>query len=172
VGNRCATAGPVLKKVYLGLGSNVGDREQFIRAAADAFNVKRLSPLYETEPQGFAGQAWFLNAVAEIETEFFPRQLLARVRAVERSLKRRRTVPNGPRTIDIDILLYGEVVMETAELTIPHPRYRERRFVLAPLADLAPALRDPVTRQTVAEMLAALSGQRVRLRCPQISDPQ
>jgi 2-amino-4-hydroxy-6-hydroxymethyldihydropteridine diphosphokinase len=166
-----------LKTVYLGLGSNVGDREQFIRAAVDALNragvhVKRLSPLYETEPQGFAEQAWFLNGVAEVETELFPRQLLTRIRAVERTFKRQRIVRFGPRTIDIDILLYGDVALETAALTIPHPRYRERRFVLAPLADLAPGLRDPVTRQSVAEMLAGLKGQTVRLRSPHISDPQ
>lgn len=167
-----------MKIVYLGLGSNVGDREQFIRAALEALEssgvqVKRLSPLYETEPQGFAAQGWFLNAVAEMETELFPRQLLRRIHAVERGLKRLRTVVNGPRTIDIDILFYGDTAIATRELTVPHPRYSERRFVLAPLADLAPGLRDPVTHRTVAEMLAGLRGQTVRLfRGPQVPDPQ
>jgi 2-amino-4-hydroxy-6-hydroxymethyldihydropteridine diphosphokinase len=163
---RLTAAGLVLKTVYLGLGSNVGDREANIHAAVDALSVggvlvKRLSPIYETEPQGLAAQGWFLNAVAEAETELFPLQLLGRIHAVERKLKRRRTVVNGPRTIDIDLLLYGDSVIATPELRVPHPRYRERRFVLAPLADLAPALRDPETRQTVATMLARLHGQTV-----------
>lgn len=153
--------------VYLGLGSNLGDREGWIRQAVDrlagsGIEVQRLSSIYETEPQGLADQAWFLNAVAETRTELKPLELLARTQAVEHALERRRTVVNGPRTIDIDILIYGDLVMDTPELTIPHPRYRDRRFVLAPLADLAPDLCDSVTGQTVAQMLAGLQGQVVR----------
>jgi 2-amino-4-hydroxy-6-hydroxymethyldihydropteridine diphosphokinase len=179
LGERHSTAGSVLKTVYLGLGSNVGDREGNIRTALEKLNaagvkVTRLSPLYETEPQGLAEQSWFLNAVAEVQTELFPLQLLARIQAIERELKRRRTVANGPRTLDIDILLYGDAVIDCKELAVPHPRYRERRFVLAPLADLAPKLRDPVTRKTVTEMLAELKGQKVSLFLgrPDVSDPQ
>jgi 2-amino-4-hydroxy-6-hydroxymethyldihydropteridine diphosphokinase len=102
--------------------------------------------------------------VAEFETDLFPKQLLQRMQKVERSMGRIRTIKDGPRNIDIDILLYGNAVMETEELEIPHPRYRERRFTLAPLAELNPTLRDPVTRKTMAQMLSALSGQSIRKR--------
>jgi 2-amino-4-hydroxy-6-hydroxymethyldihydropteridine diphosphokinase len=158
-----------LKIVYLGLGSNVGDSEALLRSALDELNgadlkLLRVSSLYETEPIGLREQRWFLNLVAEFETELFPKQLLHRLQKVERDLGRKRTVRNGPRTIDIDILLYGNSVVDSDEVEIPHPRYRERRFTLAPLAELNPELRDPVTRRSVAEMLAELKGQAVRKR--------
>jgi 2-amino-4-hydroxy-6-hydroxymethyldihydropteridine diphosphokinase len=158
-----------LKIVYLGLGSNVGDSELLLQAALDALNgpdlvLRRVSSLYETEPIGLREQRWFLNLAAEFETELFPKQLLHRIQKIERDLGRRRTVPNGPRTIDIDILLYGNSVVQAEELEIPHPRYRERRFTLAPLAELNPGLRDPVTHKTVAEMLAGLRGQTIHKR--------
>jgi 2-amino-4-hydroxy-6-hydroxymethyldihydropteridine diphosphokinase len=153
--------------VYLGLGSNIGDRESMIQTALNGLNtpdlrLQRVSSLYETEPIGFREQGWFLNCVAEFETELFPKQLLHRMQKVEIEMGRIRSVKNGPRNIDIDILLFGNVVMNTGELEIPHPRYRERRFTLAPLAELNPSLRDPVTHQTMAEMLTALTGQSVR----------
>jgi 2-amino-4-hydroxy-6-hydroxymethyldihydropteridine diphosphokinase len=156
-----------LKIVYLGLGSNVGDSEALLKSALAELDrpdlkMRRVSGFYETEPIGLREQRWFLNLVAEFETELFPKQLLRRIRKIEMGMGRTRTVQNGPRTIDIDILLYGNVVMKTEELEIPHPRYRERRFTLMPLAELSPDLRDPVTRQTMAEMLAALTGQVVR----------
>jgi 2-amino-4-hydroxy-6-hydroxymethyldihydropteridine diphosphokinase len=157
-----------LKLVYLGLGSNVGDSESLLQAALDGLNgpdlkLLRVSSLYETEPIGLREQRWFLNLAAEFGTELFPKQLLHRIQKIEKDLGRRRTgVRNGPRTIDIDILLYGNFVITTDELEIPHPRYRERRFTLAPLAELNPELRDPVTRKTVAEMLAGLRGQAIR----------
>ncbi len=155
-----------MKVVYLGLGSNVGDSETLLRSALDELNAPdlkllRVSSIYETEPIGLREQRWFLNLAAEFETELFPKQLLHRIQKVEKELGRRRTVRNGPRTIDIDILLYGSFVVRTEELEIPHPRYRERRFTLAPLAELNPALRDPVTHRTVAEMLAGLKGQAI-----------
>jgi 2-amino-4-hydroxy-6-hydroxymethyldihydropteridine diphosphokinase len=158
-----------LKIAYIGLGSNIGDREAALENALSQLNTPdlrllRKSSLYETEPIGFRDQGWFLNMVAEFETELFPKQLLHRMQKVERNLGRVRTIKNGPRTIDIDILLYGRAVVKTEELEIPHPRYRERRFTLAPLADLSPQLRDPVTRHTMAQMLAALSGQSIRKR--------
>jgi 2-amino-4-hydroxy-6-hydroxymethyldihydropteridine diphosphokinase len=158
-----------LKIVYLGLGSNMGDREALLKSALDALEaadlrLRRVSSLYETEPIGLREQRWFLNLVAEFETDLLPRQLLHRMQKIERSMGRRRTVENGPRTIDIDILLYGNVVMKIDELEIPHPRYRDRRFTLAPLAELNPDLKDPVTRKTMAEMLAGLAGQSVRKR--------
>lgn len=146
----------------------MGDREANLRAALDALeapdlHVRRVSPLYETEPVDFADQPWFLNLAAEASTGLFPRQLLARVQSIEHRLGRRRTVPKGPRTIDIDILYYGAAVIDTPELTIPHPRLHERRFVLAPLADIAAGLRDPRTRLTIQELLEkAPAGQAVR----------
>jgi 2-amino-4-hydroxy-6-hydroxymethyldihydropteridine diphosphokinase len=156
-----------LKIVYLGLGSNMGDREALLRSALAELDrpdlkLRRVSSLYETEPIGFREQAWFLNLAAEFETELFPKQLLLRTRKIEMAMGRRRTIENGPRTIDIDILLYGNAVIQTEELEIPHPRYRDRRFTLAPLAELSPDLRDPVSHRTMAEMLADLTGQSVR----------
>ena len=156
-----------MKTVFLGLGSNIGDRQAMLREALRALespqlHIRRLSPVYETEPMEVAGQHWFLNQVAEAETELFPLQLLHRIGRVEAQLGRRRLMPNGPRTIDIDILLFGNSVVHTAALEIPHPRFRERRFVLAPLADLAPELKDPVTRKTVRQLLGEVAGQVVR----------
>jgi 2-amino-4-hydroxy-6-hydroxymethyldihydropteridine diphosphokinase len=156
-----------MKTAYLGLGSNVGDREANLRAAierlpAPDLRVLRVSPVYETEPVDFTRQRWFLNLVVEAETSLFPMQLLARVARIERALGRVRAVPKGPRTIDIDILLYGKAVIQSDALEIPHPRMAERRFVLAPLADLAPDLRHPIAHRTVSEMLDAASPQTVR----------
>jgi 2-amino-4-hydroxy-6-hydroxymethyldihydropteridine diphosphokinase len=157
-----------VKTVYLSLGSNLGDRAENLqnaieRLAAPGLSVMRVSPIYETEPMDYANQNWFLNVVIEAETTFFPMQLLTRTSKIERSLGRVRTIANGPRTIDIDILLYGTVVMHSTRLEIPHPRMTERRFVLAPLADLAPGLRHPVTHRTVREMLGAAPPAVVRL---------
>jgi 2-amino-4-hydroxy-6-hydroxymethyldihydropteridine diphosphokinase len=157
-----------MKTVYLGLGSNIGDREANLRTAierlaAPGLHIARVSPVYETEPVYYADQRWFLNLVVEAETDLFPMQLLSRTARIERELGRVRTVPNGPRSIDIDILLYGNAVVRTPRLEIPHPRMAERRFVLAPLADLAPGLRHPVTRKTVAEMLETAPVASVRL---------
>lgn len=156
-----------MKTVYLSLGSNLGDRQRALRRAierlaAPDFRIRRLSSIYKTEPLEVRDQPWFLNLVLEAETELFPKQLLARIRKVERELGRKRLRAKGPRTIDIDILLYGETVMESPELVIPHPRLTERRFVLEPLAELAPQLRHPLSRQTIAELLAATLGQTVR----------
>lgn len=156
-----------MKTIYLGLGSNVGDREANLKAAvalleAPDLRILRLSPMYETEPVDYTEQRWFLNMVVEAETELFPLQLLARTGKLERELGRVRTVDKGPRTIDIDILFYGRIIVQTAKLEIPHPRVADRRFVLAPLADLAPDLRHPTTRRTVGEMLEAAPVQIVR----------
>jgi 2-amino-4-hydroxy-6-hydroxymethyldihydropteridine diphosphokinase len=153
-----------LKVVYLGLGSNVGNRSRNLRRALEELQardlrLRRASSLYETEPIGLREQPWFLNQVAEFETELPPLQLLERIRRVEKAMGRKRVVVNGPRTIDIDILLHGSTVMKTSELEIPHPRYRERRFVLEPLAELNPALKDPETGQTVAVLLDVVRGQ-------------
>jgi 2-amino-4-hydroxy-6-hydroxymethyldihydropteridine diphosphokinase len=157
-----------MKRIYLSLGSNVGDRGQNLRAAIDALpaagvRVLQVSPVYETEPVDYRDQGWFLNQVLEAETALFPMQLLARTQRIERDLGRVRTLPKGPRTIDLDILFYGTAVVKTARLEIPHPRIAERRFVLAPLADLAPDLRHPVTRRSVREMLQTAPPAAVRL---------
>jgi 2-amino-4-hydroxy-6-hydroxymethyldihydropteridine diphosphokinase len=156
-----------LKLVYLGLGSNMGDREASLRTALDQldapdFRLLRVSSFYETEPIGFREQPWFLNLAAEFETDLLPEQLLIRMQKVETDMGRTRAIANGPRTIDIDILLYGNSAMKAEGLEIPHPRYRGRRFTLAPLAELNPDLTDPVTGRTMAEMLAGLSGQSIR----------
>lgn len=153
--------------VYLGIGSNLGDRERMLEAAlgalaANGVRIRRVSPVYETEPQDLKEQGWFLNLVAEAETDLFPLQLVRRIGKIERQLGRTRTVAKGPRTIDIDILLYGNAVIDTPQLTVPHPRLAARRFVLAPLADLAPDLRHPISRRTVRELLAETAGQAVR----------
>jgi 2-amino-4-hydroxy-6-hydroxymethyldihydropteridine diphosphokinase len=160
-----------VKTIYLALGSNIGDREANLRAAIESFSkadipVRRESPVYETEPVGCQDQRWFLNMVVEAETALFPMQLLGRTAKIERSLGRVRTAPNGPRTMDIDILLYGNAVVRSARLEIPHPRMHERRFVLAPLADLAPGLRHPVLHHTVRQMLDAAPPQALRVFHP------
>jgi 2-amino-4-hydroxy-6-hydroxymethyldihydropteridine diphosphokinase len=161
-----------LKTVYLSLGSNIGDREGHLRSALEQLNavgvrVLRVSPVYETEPVDVTGQGWFLNLVVEAGTDLFPLQLLARTMRIERDMGRVRTTPKGPRTIDIDILLYGSSRIKTAGLEIPHPRMAERRFVLEPLADLAPDLRHPITGKSVREMLDAVAHQVTRRLPPE-----
>lgn len=153
--------------VYLSLGSNVGDRQANLRAAVARLalpdlRVLRVSPIYETEPVDYTDQGWFLNLAVEVETDVPPLDLLARTQAIEQALGRVRTAPKGPRTIDIDILLYADVVLRGGTLEIPHPGMQERRFVLAPLADLAAELRHPVTHRTIREMLDAAPAAVVR----------
>lgn len=147
------------KTIYLSLGSNVGDRAAHIARAVEALTaagvrIARQSSLYSTEPVDVHTQSWFLNCVLEAETHLMPRQLLRVLREVERSLGRKKLVRRGPRAIDIDLLLYGASVVHAAELEVPHPRMAERRFVLVPLVELAPMLRHPTLRKTVAELLA------------------
>ena len=155
------------KTVYLSLGSNLGDREHMLAEAIRLldrpdFRVLRVSGIYETEPMERREQPWFLNLVVEAETDLFPLQLLQRTQRIEMELGRKRLVAKGPRNIDIDILLYGSFVIHAPRLEVPHPRLAGRRFVLEPLADLAPELRHPVTRRTIREMLGGVSGQTAR----------
>jgi 2-amino-4-hydroxy-6-hydroxymethyldihydropteridine diphosphokinase len=155
-----------MKTVYLSLGSNVGDREKHLARALERLDssgvrVLRASALYETEPRDVPDQPWFLNQVVEAETGLFPMQLLQQTQKLERALGRVRTRPKGPRTIDIDILLYGDTILSTPGLEIPHQRMAERRFVLEPLAELAPELHHPRTGATVSEMLAQVKNQKV-----------
>lgn len=112
----------------------------------------RRSSTYETEPQDYLDQPRFLNMAVEVETDLSPRELLALIQEIEAGLERQRTIPKGPRTIDLDILFYGDVVMATEDLEIPHPRIAQRQFVLDPLNEIAPELRHPVTGKTVSEL--------------------
>ncbi len=141
---------------YVGLGANLGDREATIRRAAELIGATRLSTSIETEPWGYADQPRFLNAVAELETDEGPRALLERLLEVERALGRTREGPRyGPRVIDLDLLLYGDEVVDEPGLTVPHPHLHERRFALEPLAELAPELEIP-GRGPVHALLAGL----------------
>jgi len=162
---------PVSKRVYLSLGSNVGDRGANLRAAIERLGrfgrVVALSSFYETEPVEFSAQAWFLNCAAALETEKQPRQLLKAVLEVERRMGRRRMQKKGPRNIDIDILLFADWIVETKGLTIPHPALHRRRFVLEPLAEIAPDARHPVFKKTIRELHDALPPGPVVRRLPQ-----
>jgi 2-amino-4-hydroxy-6-hydroxymethyldihydropteridine diphosphokinase len=141
---------------YVGLGANLGDREAAILAAADRLDATRLSTIRETEPWGYAEQPPFLNAAAEVETELSPRALLDRLLEIERSLGRLRLGPKwGPRTIDLDLLLYGDDVVDEPGLIVPHPRLHERLFVVEPLNELDPALKIP-GKGAVSTLLAEL----------------
>src|SRR5215471_3703683 len=160
-GNAQIAKGFLVKKtVYLSLGSNLGDRAANLKTAVEHMGelgaMVGRSSLYETEPVEMERQPWFLNCVVALETELMPKQFLARTITIEQKMGRRRTQPKGPRTIDIDILLFGGSVVDISALTIPHPAMHERRFVLEPLAEIAPELRHPVFKKTVREMLAAL----------------
>jgi 2-amino-4-hydroxy-6-hydroxymethyldihydropteridine diphosphokinase len=155
-----------MKIAYLLLGANLGDREAALADAADRLSqegvrVRRTSSVYETEPMYRRDQPRFLNQAIEVETDLFPRQLLSRIKKIERAMGRKPAPQNAPRLIDIDILLFGQAVVNTPELEIPHPRLGERRFALEPLAELVPDLRHPQTRRTVREMLAAVKDQAV-----------
>jgi len=147
---------------YIALGSNLGDRAKTLAAATDRLGrlgrVEACSSLYETEPVGFHDQPAFLNAVLALATGLDPLSLLHSLLAIERELGRDRSqgVPNGPRILDLDLLLMGGTVVATEELTLPHPALVRRRFVLAPLAEIAPQLRHPQRDQTIAELLALL----------------
>jgi 2-amino-4-hydroxy-6-hydroxymethyldihydropteridine diphosphokinase len=147
------------KTVYIALGSNLGDRAANLERAIAALNsagirVARQSSIYVTEPVGVGGPAWFLNAVAEAETSLLPLQLLHALLKIERELGRRRITPHGPRAIDLDLLFYGASVIHGRELEVPHPRLTERRFVLVPMAQLAPDFRHPVLHKSITQLLA------------------
>ena len=145
--------------VYLALGSNVGDRAKNLREASSLINdagvrILRRSSVYETEPLGYLDQDWFLNSVVQGETELSSVELLRRLRAIEEQMGSKKAFANGPRLIDLDILLYGDETISQNELQVPHPRMLQRRFVLVPLAEIAPQLQHPGWSGTAQEMLA------------------
>ncbi|MGE5327406.1 MAG: 2-amino-4-hydroxy-6-hydroxymethyldihydropteridine diphosphokinase [Deltaproteobacteria bacterium] len=151
-----------MKTAYLSLGANLGDRVGYIRKALELLKgagveVRRVSSFYKTEPVEFRAQPWFVNCAAEVATDLMPMQLLKAVKSVERAFGRRSGFPKGPRPMDIDILLYENAIVRSSQLTIPHERLAERKFVLIPLRELAADLRHPVTRRTVLEMLQETS---------------
>jgi 2-amino-4-hydroxy-6-hydroxymethyldihydropteridine diphosphokinase len=155
------------KLVYLSLGSNVGDRATNLNTAIEHLRalgeVAAVSSFYETEPVEFAAQPWFLNCVVKLDTEKMPKQLLSGVLAIEKEIGRKREKKKGPRSIDIDILLFGNSIIDTKGLTVPHPAMHERRFVLEPLGEIAPEVRHPVFKRTARELRDALpKGQAVK----------
>jgi 2-amino-4-hydroxy-6-hydroxymethyldihydropteridine diphosphokinase len=152
---------------YLSLGSNLGDRSHQLQSAiarlADLGRVVAVSSFYETEPMEFTGQPWFLNCAVALETTANAEQLMTALLQIEKDMGRQRTQKNGPRTIDLDILLFGDLITNSPALTIPHPAMHQRRFVLEPLAEIAPQARHPQLKKTVQELLEELpAGQAVR----------
>ncbi len=151
-----------LSVVYLSLGTNLGDRSAMLAKALatlddmPAVRVVRSSPVYESEPWGLTEQPKFLNIVAEIETALAPLELLNALKDLEQRLGRQPARRWGPRCIDVDVILWGDTIMSTPELAIPHQRFRERAFVLTPLADLAPEAVDPETGSTIAALASRL----------------
>ena len=148
--------------VYLALGSNVGDREEYLRAAVrglagHGIEILKCASIYSTEPREVLDQPWFLNTVLEADTTLSPAALLKACLEVERQNHRTRAQLKGPRTLDIDILFYGNDVVRQPGLTIPHPAFSERRFVLAPLAEIAASWVDPLSGETIGSLLARCS---------------
>jgi 2-amino-4-hydroxy-6-hydroxymethyldihydropteridine diphosphokinase len=145
--------------VYIALGTNVGEREanllQALRLLPESgVHIRRVSSIYETEPVDYLDQEWFLNMVLEAQTELDALDLLSALRVIEARMGSKKAFAKGPRKIDLDILLYGNETIDTPELQVPHPRMLERKFVLIPLAEIAPNLRHPTWKSGVAHLLA------------------
>ena len=149
-----------MTRVFLSLGSNIGDRAANLKAAIAALpgagvRVRKVSAFYETEPVDYLQQDWFLNCVVEGGTELPAGTLLPRLREIEMRMGSKKAIAKGPRILDIDILLYGDETIATPELQVPHPRMTERRFVLVPLVEIAPDMQHPSWHATAADLLAA-----------------
>lgn len=153
--------------VFIALGSNLGDRSKNLKSAIDgmkpAVQPVICSPVYETPPWGYLDQPKFLNQVVQAETDLSPVQLLDHLKGIEKQLGRVETLRNGPRTVDLDILFYDDLVFDSPYLKIPHPRLVGRAFVLLPLAQIAPDLRHPQEGRTIQEMLAGESTTGITL---------
>ena len=151
--------------VYIGFGSNIGDRLAHIQNAIDALSktegitLQKISSVYKTDPVGYEAQAHFLNGVAAIQTHLRPLSLLHTLKNIETAIGRQHRIRWGPREIDLDILIYGDMCLQTEKLVIPHPEMHLRRFVLVPLAEIAPYLVHPVFQETVQTLLERLKGQ-------------
>src|SRR5208337_3709957 len=154
---------------FIGLGSNLGDREAYLETARRALTdgegifLIGVSSLYETEPVGYTEQGWFLNQVVEVATGLDPWELLRVLQGIEQDLGRQRLIRWGPRVVDLDLLLYGDIVLNSPELTVPHPRLYERSFVLAPLAEITPDHVHPDGKTTQEHLQALGAGQKIRL---------
>ena len=149
----------MMQRAFILSGTNLGDREANLDFARSSLTrggtVMNISSCYETEPVGYLDQPWFLNQALELETPLSPSGLLLLCQEIESSCGRVRTFPNAPRTLDMDILLYGDIVVNEKDLVIPHPRMAERRFVLAPLAEIAPEFVHPVLKKSIRSLLEA-----------------
>jgi len=146
-----------MTKAYLSAGSNLGDKKANLEYALDSLKqegtVLQVSSFFETEPVGFLDQPWFLNLAIELETPLQPYGLLRLCQNIETSRGRVRIFPNAPRTLDLDILFYGDVLVDEEDLVIPHPRLQDRKFVLAPLAQIAPDLLHPILNKSIRSLL-------------------
>jgi len=141
---------------YIGIGSNLGNRgknmEEAITLLKEKCGILKSSSIYETEPVGFKDQYWFFNCVVKVDTNLKPIELLDFLQSIEKRLKRVKTIKNGPRTIDLDILFYGDEIINNGRLIVPHPRLHERLFVLIPLKEIAPDLMHPVLKKTILQL--------------------
>lgn len=152
--------------VYLALGSNLGDRHRYLRGALqylrERVDLATISSIYETEPVGYLEQPLFLNLVCSGKTQLSPQELLKFAKEIEVTIGRQPSLRNGPRSIDIDILIYDDLHLAQADLIIPHPRMTERAFVLVPLAEIAPRLLDPISGQTMQALLEKISQRGIK----------
>lgn len=157
----------MMHSIFLSLGSNLGNRSANLRTAINSMPTKvepiAESSIYETEPWGYSDQPTFLNMVLKGVTELTPQDLLSYLKEVEKSIGRKETFRFGPRLIDLDILFYDELVMDTPTLTIPHPRITERAFVLIPMAEIAPDFIHPLLGKTIAQLKTTVDGSSIKL---------